>query len=105
MLRAGAIMILDDIYQIILERKKNPSTDSYVSSLLSKGKDEILKKIGEESIEVIIASKTGDKKQIIDEMADLWFHCLVLLADDGVSPEEVFAELRDRFGKKGKENG
>jgi phosphoribosyl-ATP pyrophosphohydrolase len=98
-------MILDDIYQIILERKKNPSTDSYVSSLLSKGKDEILKKIGEESVEVIIASKTGDKKQIIDEMADLWFHCLVLLADDGVSHEEVFAELRDRFGKKGKENG
>jgi len=98
-------MILDDIYQIILERKKNPSTDSYVSSLLSKGKDEILKKIGEESVEVIIASKTGDKKQIIDEMADLWFHCLVLLADDGASHEEVFAELRDRFGKKGKQDG
>ncbi len=95
-------MILDDIYQIILERKKRPSTDSYVSSLLSKGKDEILKKIGEESIEVIIASKTGDKKRIIEEMADLWFHCLVLLADDGVSHNEVFAELRDRFGKRGK---
>ncbi len=95
-------MILDDIYQIILERKKRPSPDSYVSSLLSKGEDEILKKIGEESIEVIIASKTGDKKRIIDEMADLWFHCLVLLADDGVSHNEVFAELRDRFGKRGK---
>ncbi len=98
-------MILDDIYQVILERKKHPGADSYVSSLLSKGKDEILKKIGEESIEVIIASKTGDKQHIIDEMADLWFHCLVLLADDGVSHEEVFAELRDRFGKKGKING
>ncbi len=98
-------MILDDIYQLILERKKHPGADSYVSSLLSKGKDEILKKIGEESIEVIIASKTGDKQHIIDEMADLWFHCLVLLADDGVSHEEVFAELRDRFGKKGKING
>ena len=98
-------MILDDIYQIILDRKKNPGTDSYVSSLLSKGKDEILKKIGEESIEVIIASKTGDKKQIIGEMADLWFHCLVLMADEGVSHEEVFAELRDRFGKKGKHDG
>src|SRR5512135_1401592 len=98
-------MILDDIYQVILERKKKPATDSYVSSLLSKGKDEILKKIGEESVEVIIASKTGDKKQIIDEMADLWFHCLVLMADEGVSHEEVFVELRDRFGKKGKHNG
>lgn len=94
-------MIFDDIYQIILERKKNPSTDSYVSSLLSKGKDEILKKIGEESIEVIIAAKTGDKKQTIDEMADLWFHCLVLMAEEGVNHEEVFAELRDRFGNKG----
>lgn len=98
-------MIFDDIYQIILERKKNPATDSYVSSLLSKGKDEILKKIGEESIEVIIASKTGDKKQIIGEMADLWFHCLVLMVDEGVGHEEVFAELRDRFGKKGTHDG
>jgi phosphoribosyl-ATP pyrophosphohydrolase len=98
-------MIFDDIYQIILERKKNPGTDSYVSSLLSKGKDEILKKIGEESIEVIIASKTGDKKQIIGEMADLWFHCLVLMADEGVGHEEVFAELRGRFGKKGTHDG
>ena len=93
-------MILDDIYQIILERKKNPSTDSYVSSLLSKGKDEILKKIGEESIEVIIASKTEDKNQIIDEMADLWFHCLVLLAEEGLSHEEVFKELENRSRKK-----
>ncbi len=95
-------MIFDDIYQVILERKKNPGTDSYVSSLLSKGKDEILKKIGEESIEVIIASKAGDKKQIVGEMADLWFHCLVLMADEGVSHEEVFAELKGRFGRKGK---
>jgi phosphoribosyl-ATP pyrophosphohydrolase len=93
-------MILDDIYQIILERKSTPSADSYVSSLISKGKDEILKKIGEESIEVIIASKTGDKKQTIYEMADLWFHCLVLMAEEGVSHVEVFAELEDRYRKK-----
>jgi len=93
-------MILDDIYRIILERKRDPSTDSYVSSLLSKGKDEILKKIGEESIEVIIAAKTGDKKQTIYEMADLWFHCLVLMAEEGISHAEVFAELEDRYRKK-----
>lgn len=97
-------MIFDDIYDTILERRKNPVADSYVSSLLAKGKDEILKKIGEESIEVIIAAKTGDKKRTIDEMADLWFHCLVLMAEDGVSHEEVFAELRNRFGKKGKKD-
>jgi phosphoribosyl-ATP pyrophosphohydrolase len=95
-------MILDDIYSTILERKRNPQADSYVSSLVSKGKDEILKKIGEESIEVIIAAKTGDKKQIIDEMADLWFHCLVLIADEGLHHEEVFTELKNRFGKKGR---
>ena len=93
-------MIFDDVYQIILERKKNPDTDSYVSSLLSKGKDEILKKIGEESVEVIIAAKTGDKKQTIYEMADLWFHCLVLMAEEGVSHAEVFAELEERYRKK-----
>lgn len=93
-------MILDDIYRIILERKSTPGTDSYVSSLLSKGKDEILKKIGEESIEVIIAAKTGDKKQTIYEMADLWFHCLVLMADEGISHAEVFTELEDRYRKK-----
>ncbi len=93
-------MIFDDIYRIILERKENPSADSYVSSLLLKGKDEILKKIGEESIEVIIAAKTGDKKQTIYEMADLWFHCLVLMAEEGVSHAEVFAELKDRYRKK-----
>ncbi len=93
-------MILDDIYGIILERNKNPRADSYVTSLLSKGKDEILKKIGEESIEVIIAAKTGDKKQTIYEMADLWFHCLVLMAEEGISHNEVFAELEDRYRKK-----
>lgn len=95
-------MILDDIYRIILERKKNPSKDSYVSSLLLKGKDEILKKIGEEAIEVIIAAKSADKKQTIYEMADLWFHCLVLMEEGGISHDEVFAELEDRYRKKRK---
>ncbi len=95
-------MIFDDIHRIILERKTTPSADSYVSSLLSKGKDEILKKIGEESVEVIIASKAEDGKQTIYEMADLWFHCLVLLAAEGLSHEDVFAELTERYRKKNK---
>ena len=98
-------MILDDLYAVILERKKTPLPDSYVSSLISKGKDEILKKIGEESVEVIIASKAEDKRQIIAEMADLWFHCLVLMAEEGVSHEEVFKELGARFGKKWRRDG
>ena len=95
-------MILDDIYRVILERKNNPSQDSYVSTLLSKGKDEILKKIGEESVEVIIASKAHDRDRIINELADLWFHCMVLMAEEGVNHSDVFKELENRFGKKGR---
>ena len=95
-------MILDDIYRVILERKNNPSPDSYVSTLLSKGKDEILKKIGEESVEVIIASKAHDRDRIINELADLWFHCMVLMAEEGVNHSDVFKELENRFGKKGR---
>ncbi len=94
-------MILDDLERVILSRKNNPSEDSYVSSLFAKGKDEILKKIGEEAIEVIIASKAADRQQIINELADLWFHCMVLMAEDGMSHSDVLKELESRFGKKG----
>ena len=93
-------MILDDLYGVILERKKAPLPDSYVSSLLSKGRDEILKKIGEEAVEVIIASMAGDRRQTVYEMADLWFHCMVLMAAEGLSHADVMKELEDRFGKK-----
>ncbi len=95
-------MILDDISRVILERIESPSPESYVSSLFAKGKDEILKKIGEESVEVIIASKAGEKAQIIHELADLWFHCLVLMAVEGVDHDDIFRELQRRFGKGGK---
>jgi len=94
-------MILDDLYSIILSRKNNPSEDSYVSSLFAKGKDEILKKIGEEAIEVIIASKAMDRKQLTSELADLWFHCMVLMTEDGLSHADILKELESRFGKKG----
>ena len=94
-------MILDDLESVILSRKNNPSENSYVSSLFAKGKDEILKKIGEEAIEVIIASKAADRQQIVNELADLWFHCMVLMAEDGLSHSDVLKELESRFGKKG----
>ena len=94
-------MILDDLYSIILSRKNNPSEDSYVSSLFAKGKDEILKKIGEEAVEVIIASKAEDKQQLVHELADLWFHCMVLMTEDGLSHSDIMKELENRFGKKG----
>lgn len=91
-------MILDDIYKVILDRKNNPFPESYVASLLSAGKDKILKKIGEESAEVIIASKSGDRGEIVHEIADLWFHCMVLMAEEGLSHEDIFRELKGRFG-------
>ncbi|MBI5640688.1 MAG: phosphoribosyl-ATP diphosphatase [Nitrospirae bacterium] len=94
-------MILDDIQKVILERKANPTAESYVASLLAKGRDEILKKIGEEAVEVIIASKAGDRNQIIHELADLWFHCLVLMAEEGITHDDVFAELEKRRQNKG----
>ncbi len=97
-------MILDDLRALILDRKDHPRVESYVSSLFSKGKDEILKKIGEEAVEVIIASKSGDRQQIIHELADLWFHCMVLMPEDGLSHDDVFRELQRRFNKKENRN-
>jgi phosphoribosyl-ATP pyrophosphohydrolase len=93
-------VILDEIYKILLSRKDFPRKDSYVSALREKGKDEMLKKIGEESVEVIIASKTGDREHLIRELADLWFHCLVLMAEEGISHEDIFRELEKRAGER-----
>jgi phosphoribosyl-ATP pyrophosphohydrolase len=98
-------MILDDLRNIILERKENSTSGSYVSSLFGKGKDAILKKIGEESAEVIIASKSQDKEQLIHELADLWFHCMVLMAEEGISHSDIFRELEKRYEKGGSSHG
>lgn len=88
----------------ILEQRKQESPDSsYVASLYAKGLDTILKKIGEEATETVIAAKDGDKEQIIYETADLWFHCMVMLADQGLSPDDVLHELQRRFGLSGLE--
>jgi len=86
----------------ILELRKLESADkSYVASLYAKGLDTILKKVGEEATETVIAAKNGDKEQIIYETADLWFHCLVMLADQGLGPNDVLQELQRRFGLSG----
>ncbi len=88
----------------ILEQRKLESADkSYVASLYAKGLDTILKKVGEEATETVIAAKNGDKEQIIYETADLWFHCLVMLADQGLGPNDVLQELQRRFGLSGLE--
>lgn len=85
-----------------LEARKQASPESsYVASLFSKGEDAILKKIGEEATEVILAGKSGDKSHLVYETADLWFHCMVLLARHDVSAADVLDELDRREGQSG----
>lgn len=87
---------------VVLEWRKDAEPEtSYVASLYHKGLDSILKKIGEESSELIIAAKTGDKEQIVYETADLWFHCLVMLAQQNLDARQVLDELDRRFGLSG----
>ncbi|WP_432722506.1 phosphoribosyl-ATP diphosphatase [Jeongeupia wiesaeckerbachi] len=81
-------------------RDADPST-SYVAKLFHKGQEAILKKVGEESFEVVMAAKDGDKLHLVREVADLWFHTLVLLAHEGLSHEDVLAELARREGISG----
>jgi len=94
---------LTQLAQVLEDRKQQTADKSYVASLYAKGLDSILKKIGEEATETVIAAKNGDKQQIIYETADLWFHCLVLLAAQGLHPDDVLAELQRRFGLSGLE--
>jgi phosphoribosyl-ATP pyrophosphohydrolase/phosphoribosyl-AMP cyclohydrolase len=88
--------VLEKVYGIIIERMKNPKEGSYTNYLFEKGLDKILKKVGEEAAEVIIASKNESKDEIIYETADLLYHLLVLLVDREVSPQDVYAELLRR---------
>jgi phosphoribosyl-ATP pyrophosphohydrolase len=93
--------IIQSLYRVILDRKANPSENSYTASLMAKGIDKILKKVGEEASELIIAGKGGERQEIVHESADLIFHLLVLLVFHDIDPEEVYAELGRRFGVSG----
>lgn len=93
--------ILDAVYQVILDRKSDPSDNSYTASLMARGIDKILKKIGEESTEVVIAGKGGVRTEIISETADLLYHLLVLLGYRDIALHEVYDELGRRFGISG----
>ena len=95
--------ILDRLAETLEQRKLADPSSSYVAKLYSKGLDSILKKIGEESAETIIAAKGGDKSQIVYETADLWFHCMVMLASQGLHPKDVLNELARREGLSGLE--
>lgn len=93
--------ILQAVYQVILDRKTNPDDGSYTTSLMRGGIDKILKKIGEEATEVVIAAKGGAHDEIVYETTDLIFHLLVLLGHQSIPPDEVYSELRRRFGTSG----
>lgn len=88
--------VLNDLYNVIQDRKLHPIEGSYTNYLLRHGQDKILKKLGEEAVETIIASKNNDKKEILYEMGDLWYHCLVALAYHNISPEDLLGELVTR---------
>ncbi len=93
--------ILQAVYEVIQERKANPTENSYTASLMAKGIDKVLKKLGEEATELVIAGKGGVREEMVYECADLFFHALVLLGFYDIAPEEIYAELRRRFGISG----
>ncbi len=93
--------ILNRLAETIETRKQVDAASSYVSKLLHEGEEKILKKIAEESAEVLMASKDGDAQHVVRETADLWFHCLILLAYHGLTPDDVLAELQRREGISG----
>lgn len=93
--------ILHRLADTIEARKGAVAGESYVASLFAKGHNAVLKKVGEEAAETLLAAKDGDKLQLVRETADLWFHCLVMLAWHGLGPDDVLAELRRREGISG----
>ncbi len=93
--------VLYRVAEVIENRKGADPATSYVAKLLHEGQDKILKKVAEESAEVLLASKDGDQRHIAREIADLWFHCLVLLAHHDLGPQHVLDELQRREGTSG----
>jgi phosphoribosyl-ATP pyrophosphohydrolase len=89
------------IHQTLVSRLDADASSSYVASLYAKGLDAILKKVGEEATETVMAAKDGDSEKIIYEVADLWFHTMVLLAQQGLEPQQVIDELARRIGVSG----
>lgn len=92
---------LERLAEVLERRKSAEPGESYVASLYAEGLDAILRKIGEEATETILAAKGGDRRAIVRETADLWFHSMVLLAERGIPAGEVLAELERRFGTSG----
>lgn len=93
--------VLNKLAEVLETRKGADPDSSYVASLYHAGTDKILKKLGEEATETVIAGKGGNREEIIYETADLWFHSLVLLSHNNISPQAILDELDRRFGLSG----
>jgi phosphoribosyl-ATP pyrophosphohydrolase len=93
--------ILKQLADVIDSRKGGDAAASYVARLFALGDDAILKKIGEEATETVLAAKSGERERIVAETADLWFHCMVMLSHYGLRPENVLDELSQRAGTSG----
>lgn len=93
--------VLRDLTEVLRARKQAAPEDSYVASLYRRGLDTMLRKLGEEAIETILAARNGKDAEIIHETADLWFHSLVVLVALDIDPQAVLAELERRFGRSG----
>lgn len=100
-MKPGQNEVLERIAAAIEARKGGDAGSSYVARLFAKGEDAVLKKIGEEATETVLAAKDGERLAIVRETADLWFHCLVMLAHYGLRPDDVLMELRRREGISG----
>jgi phosphoribosyl-ATP pyrophosphohydrolase len=93
--------VLDRLARTIAARSGADPTTSYVATLFAKGDEAMVKKIGEEATEAVMAAMEGDKIRLTSEIADLWFHCVVVLVRNGLGPQDVFAELARREGVSG----
>ena len=100
-MKTGLAETLERIAALIEQRKQADPKTSYVARLLSQGEDSVLKKIGEEATETVLAAKGGDRLHLVRETADLWFHCMILLSRHGLGPGDVLAELHRREGISG----
>ncbi len=93
--------VLRQLAEVLEQRKGADPASSYVAGLYDRGLDAILKKVGEEATETILAAKGGNPREIVLETADLWFHTLIMLAQQGLGPDQVLEELERRFGLSG----
>jgi phosphoribosyl-ATP pyrophosphohydrolase len=100
-MKPGLYETLERIAAVINARKGGDAAKSYVARLLAEDEDAVLRKVGEEATEVILAAKSGERLELVRETADLWFHCLILLARQGLGPADVLAELHRREGISG----